>query len=225
MGRIRAEEVKQAEAEVRQARAERDYEENRTERMRALARLKSIRSRLVDEAEAKLKEAQAKEQQMASKHKLLQETSTKDHLAVLKAELARAEAECALCKLHLDGTDLLAPVSGTLLARHVEVGDFVGPVVCTGCRASVCDIADLAQLEAVVELPERLVNQVNPGQKCLIRVDAVPNVVYNGVVSRIKPTVSQQTRTVTARIRVEALHQARNLRPGMYGQVDILARD
>lgn len=217
--------AKQVEAEVQEATALRTLGEQRLERMRALLKSAAVEERLVSEAEGQVKAAQAREQQLQAKSKLARLEVQQSSLAVAKAELACAEVQSVIAKHRLDSTDVRAPASGTILGRHAEVGTPVGPGAGSGRSLTLYEIANLSDMEARIELPEQDIGQINLGRMCLIRTDAQPKVVYTGKVTRIRPTVSEQTRTVTVRIAMKIAPGQPTPRPGAYGQVEILLKE
>jgi cobalt-zinc-cadmium efflux system membrane fusion protein len=173
-----------------------------------------------------LRVAEAKLQQAESGLKIAQKSSQKERVAVAKAALGVAEVQRDLAKFRLDSTEIRAPASGTILTKHVQVGESVRPdALVNGRPFSICEIADLSQLDAMVEVPEKELARVFQGQKCEIRLPAVPDVVYRGQVARVPPTVSEQTRTARVRVRLEKLKDDRNTRPGMYAEVRLLAKE
>jgi RND family efflux transporter MFP subunit len=71
-------------------------------------------------------------------------------------------------------------------------------------------------------VPEVYTGQVKLGQKVQIRVEAYPEKVFQGVVSRVSPTVDRLSRT----FQIEALvpNQSRELKPGGFAKASILSR-
>ena len=57
------------------------------------------------------------------------------------------------------------------------------------------------------------------GAKAMLRVDAYPDKTFPGQVTFIYPTMNTETRT--ARVRIELANPDGQLRPGMYGTVQI----
>jgi membrane fusion protein (multidrug efflux system) len=69
-------------------------------------------------------------------------------------------------------------------------------------------------------VPERYTAQVKAGQKAEIRVDAYPDRVFAGAISRVSPVVDRVNRTFPVEILVP--NPARELRPGGFAKADIL---
>jgi multidrug resistance efflux pump len=225
-GAGREEQIRQAEAAVQAATAQRDHRRAELERMRALVQAASVTTEVARKAEAQLLAAEASFQQAVSNVKLLQKAPQRERVAAARAALAAAEAERDLAKFRLDSTVIRAPANGTILAKHVQVGETVRPDALVGGRAlSICEIADLSQLHALVNIAEGDLPKVFQGQQCELRLTAIPGVVYKGQISRLLPTLSAQTRTAPVRVRIEVPKDDRHLRPGMYAEVRLLAKE
>src|SRR5262249_20471544 len=62
-------------------------------------------------------------------------------------------------------------------------------------------IADLSKLEVEIDVPERQITKVKPGQECLLQADADPTRGYRGVVDRVMPIADDTKNVVKVRIR------------------------
>ena len=71
-------------------------------------------------------------------------------------------------------------------------------------------------------VPEHYTGQVKIGQKVQIRAEAYDDKVFEGVVSRVSPTVDRLSRTFQVEVLVP--NQARELKPGGFAKASILTR-
>ena len=104
-----------------------------------------------------------------------------------------------------------SPVNGTVLSKNAELGAYVSPLA-IGAAGYLCEMADLRDLEIEVDVQERDISRIRPGQRCRIvpeagRTDpafqkAHPD-GYAGVVSRRMPVANRAKGAVTVRIKVE----------------------
>jgi multidrug resistance efflux pump len=117
------------------------------------------------------------------------------HIAQLKADLHKADWELDNCKVK-------APISGTILSKKAEKGNIVNPIA-FNISASLCDMADLRDLEVDLNIQERDVSRVFKGQRCKIRPEAFPDRVYEGHVSRLMPIADRAKGAVPVRVKVE----------------------
>src|SRR5262249_14443382 len=212
---------------VKLAEAQREYEKRKLDRLRELLKAMTISSDLVDEAEAKFRAAEARLQQAvaALKGAAAQLATGKARVEVARTEAAAAEIERDLAAVRLKNPEVRAPAAGTVLSRHVDVGDTVGPAQANGRLQPFFVLADLTQLEAVVNILANGLSGLEIGQKCELRVDAVPGVVFSGKVARLAPGISPKDRTATVRGKLDLPKDNRRLLPGMFGEVRILAKE
>lgn len=92
------------------------------------------------------------------------------------AGIAVAEAALDLARLNLSYTVVLAPCSGVTGRRDIHVGQLIHP----GQR--IVDIVDESEKWVVANYKETQIENIRPGAKVEIEVDAIPNVVFKGVV-------------------------------------------
>lgn len=90
-----------------------------------------------------------------------------------------ARKQLDLIENRIAKTEIMAPVSGTVLAKAREVGEFVQP------GQTVAVIVDLSRLELQVFIPEADVGKVNLDDAALIKVDAFPDRRFEARVARI----------------------------------------
>ena len=113
----------------------------------------------------------------------LLESSRGKKVAAAEAEVRQDKADLAKARWHLDNCKIRAPISGTILKKNAEEGNLVNPIAMNG-SFSLCDLADLSDLEVELTIEERDISKVAVGQKCKVRTEAYPERVYEGVVSR-----------------------------------------
>ncbi len=97
--------------------------------------------------------------------------------------MAKAEWRLSNCIIR-------APINGTILKKNAEEGSLVNPVAMQGFF-SLCEMADLSDLEVELTIQERDISKISKGQKCQVRAEAFPERVYQGVVSRLMPTADR----------------------------------
>jgi HlyD family secretion protein len=125
----------------------------------------------------------------------------KQRIDAARAEVRQAEADLAKAEWQLDNCVVYAPISGTILTKKTEEGNIVNPIA-FNISASICEMADLTQLEIDLTIQERDIAKIFRGQKCRIRPDAASEKVFAGRVSRIMPNADRAKGTVSVRVRV-----------------------
>jgi membrane fusion protein (multidrug efflux system) len=106
-----------------------------------------------------------------------------------------------------------APFDGVLGLTDVDVGQYVSP------GEGLVTLQDLTPMQASFTLPEQVLPQVSKGQRVRLRIDAYPDMTFEGEVTAIDPRVDEKTRN----FEVEATlpNQKRRLRPGMFARVTL----
>jgi membrane fusion protein (multidrug efflux system) len=106
----------------------------------------------------------------------------------LRADIDAAAASVKLAERQLRDASITAPFDGVVEQRLVSLGEFVKT------QTPVMNIVRVDPLELVSEIPEAMAPWIGVGQTVEIRVDAYPDKVLTGKVSRISPVVNPQTR-------------------------------
>ncbi|MBL0249611.1 MAG: efflux RND transporter periplasmic adaptor subunit [Elusimicrobia bacterium] len=94
-------------------------------------------------------------------------------------------------------SNVTAPHKGIVTALHVGEGDSVDEMT------FLFTLTDVDPLWGVLDIPERSLGQVRPGQKVEIRTTAYPREVFKGKVAFISPEIDTVSRTVKARVAIE----------------------
>lgn len=122
------------------------------------------------------------------------------NVAAAEADAQAAEARRDESKRLVSNCTVVAPIDGTILTKTADKGALVSPMS-FNVAAGICSIADLAKLEVEIDVPERQIMRIKPGQDCLLQADANPNRGYRGVVDRVMPIADDTKNVVKVRIR------------------------
>ncbi|MGQ9574655.1 MAG: efflux RND transporter periplasmic adaptor subunit [Thermoguttaceae bacterium] len=114
----------------------------------------------------------------------------------------------------------IQPVEYSVARRRVSEGEMVKDS--PSASSAVFDLVLDRLLKYVGTVPERYVGEVKVGQKVQIRVDAYPEEVFTGRITRISPTVDRLNRTF--QIEAEVSNPDRKLKPGGFARGDIQTR-
>lgn len=130
----------------------------------------------------------------------------------LRFDLENARAQYRMATLELSYTTVVAPISGVIASRDIKPGNFVQ------INSPIFRIVDAGQLEATLNVPEREIAKLKPGQVVELVADALPGRTFKGTVDRVSPVVD--TGTGTFRV-VTAFSGEDELQPGMFGRLSI----
>ena len=128
------------------------------------------------------------------------------------ARVRVAQAQLSELRARNARLNIVAPASGLVLERNVEVGQTV-----SGGSQPLFRIAQGGELEMLARLNEDALSSVSVGTTAQIRPVGTDR-LFTGQVWQVSPTISQQDRQGTARI---ALAYAPGLRPGGFATATI----
>jgi membrane fusion protein (multidrug efflux system) len=185
----------------------------RVEKGQLLAQLddEAVRNKLA-QAQATLKKAEAafdKSEKGIAKNLIPRADYDRD-----KFDLEMQRAVVAGAQIDLSYTHIAAPISGVIAKRSVKVGNLVQ------VNQMLFQIVDMEPLQAVLNVPERDLDTLKAGQPVHLRVDALPEKSFDGIVARIAPVVDATSGTFRATC--EFRDSTRVLKPGMFGRIDVV---
>ncbi|QGQ21900.1 efflux RND transporter periplasmic adaptor subunit [Gimesia benthica] len=131
-----------------------------------------------------------------------------------QARVDQAGADLEQSRLRLQENKIIAPTSGFLAERLVDIGDLAKPDV------ALMKIVNLDHVRTVVHIVEKDYEDVKIGQQAAITVDTFPDQTFSGHVKRKAPVMDPQTRT--AAVHIEIPNEDFSLKPGMHARVQIV---
>jgi HlyD family secretion protein len=139
-----------------------------------------------------------------------------------QARLVRAQAALQGARDAMEDTDVRAPISGTIIARNVEVGQVIASATRDVSGGTVLlRMADLSEVQVRTLVDETDVGKITPNMRATITVDAYPNQPFQGVVLKIEPqSVTNQNVTMFP-VLIRIPNPDGRLRPGMNAQVQM----
>jgi HlyD family secretion protein len=133
-----------------------------------------------------------------------------------------AQAEVAALQVHLQSYTLITPISGRIINRPPEIGEFIGPAMAGVSDASgSIEIADFKSLAVETDVPEGRLHQVKPKQPTEIQLDAFPERRLRGEVYEIVPKVNRSKATVM--VKVKFVDDIAGVLPDMSARVSFLS--
>lgn len=130
----------------------------------------------------------------------------------LRFDLANARDQLRMAQLELSYGNVVAPISGVVSSRDIKPGNFVQ------INSPIFTIVDTSRLEATLNVPEREIEKIKPGQPVDLLIDALPGRSFSGTVDRVAPVVDAGSGTFRV---VLAFTGDGLLQPGMFGRLRI----
>lgn len=221
----REQEVRQVKAELEDSNAQREQLYLEWRRAIELKASRALAPREYEQAVSAYKSMDFRVQKLKLAHELMLKGPRDERIESARAELKQAEAEWAKAKWKYDNCEVRAPVTGTILTKRAEKGAMVNPAAFSnGLAASLCDMADLTNMEVDLAIAERDIGRIIVDQRCKIRAEAFRDRVYHGRVSRIMPTGDRAKGAVPVRVKIEIPREEEGmyLRPEMGAIVTFL---
>ena len=122
----------------------------------------------------------------------------------------------------LDDTNVLAPITGTIIEKMVERGQVISsPTRDVGGGTVLIKMADLGLVQVRTLVDETDIGKIQVGQRATVTVDAFPNRPFEGSVLKIEPQAQTEQNVTMFPVLVRIDNRAGLLRPGMNSEVEI----
>lgn len=112
--------------------------------------------------------------------------------------------------------EVRSPIAGTIVQRHAVPGESVRT------ETTLFTVADLSTLWLMLNLEERDLAVVRPGQHVQFHMDGLPGHAFTGRIQWLSSEVDPRTRTVLARVPLD--NDSDLLRANMFGQARVIVR-
>jgi HlyD family secretion protein len=233
--------VEQAEAVLKNA------EVNRTQDALKVHDVTAARA-AVKQAEAGLKSAQASEVQNALKQDdvsatraaLKQAQSSLDSaragayqigmrekdITQAQAQATRSESSVTNARTQLGYTTITAPRDGIVMKKYIDPGSIVtagrSSLGGSGAGVALVDLADVSRMFVLVNVDETDIARIELEQEVDITIDAYPNELFTGYVTKISPQTVAEQNVTTVPVTVEIEAPDLRLKPGMNATCDFI---
>jgi RND family efflux transporter MFP subunit len=145
-------------------------------------------------------------------------------LAGYEAAVTVAEANLRVSEDALDQTLIRAPFDGVVLTRNASVGDTITPFSqAVDTKGAVVTIADMDTLEVEADVAESSFLSIWVSQPVEIQLDAIPGERFEGVVSRMVPTMDRSKASM--RVKIRFVHHDQRIIPEMSARAAFLKRE
>jgi HlyD family secretion protein len=169
----------------------------------------------VSQMETQIKVAKNNIQQMRTSFE-----ASQSRVKSVAANLTRANDQ-------LKKTTLYSPLDGIITQLQVEVGERAVPGMMFNTQATLMTIADLSVIQAELKVDETDIVNLQLGQIAQVKIDALPDMTFEAVVSEIGNSPIKTTTTTTQeakdfKVKVDLKVPSNKIRPGMSCTADII---
>jgi len=187
----------QISANLRQARANQDYQKSNYERQKQLLDVGAISKADYEVA-------------------LNQYNAGNDNVNAIAAQLKAAQQ-------NLYYANIYSPIDGTVLTRNVSVGQTVASSLNTPTLFVIAK--DLTKMQVQAAVDEADIGNVKNGQRVTFTVDAFPDNVFEGHVNEVRLRPSVSSNVVTYSTIIDAPNDDLKLKPGMTANITVFTQE
>jgi HlyD family secretion protein len=214
----RPQEIARAKASVAAARAEAERLSKDYDRASTLLEREAIARQEFDRAKAAFDVAGERHKEAKESLLLVEEGPRREQIEQARARVREAREALELARTRLSYATVASPLSGIVLSKNVEPGDYVA------AGTPVVTIGDLSDVWMRAYIEETDLGRVKTGQPVDVTTDSYPGKTYAGRISFIAPQAeftpkSVQTRKervkLVYRIKVAIANPSMELKPGM----------
>ncbi len=181
--------VQEAEANLREARDDLTRTENLFKQdVQTEAELTRARA-TAEQAEAQLLAAKASLDEAVSGPR-------REEILIAEADVAVQQARVDAVQHDIAKTQVVAPYDGVVLELFTDVGNYLES------GSNVMQIAPRTEIEAVLEVPDRFIQYLQPGRTFQLTIDAYPGQSFDAEVITFIPLADRQSRNFQLRSRI-----------------------
>lgn len=216
----RPEEMEKARADVNQSKADLNNSKVSLDRTQELVKEGVLSKQSLDDAQAKYDGDIAKVASLQRTLDLSVLGPRKEEVEQIRGQIQQAKGALDYAQTQLDNTVIKAPITGTILDRNVEKGEFIttGFVGDKGAKGYIVTMADLNDLQVELDISQNDFPKLGTQQKGVITTDAYPDRKYRGFVEQVSPEADRAKATVQVKVKVE--NPDGYLRPDMNATVN-----
>lgn len=225
---FRKEDIARADAAVGRVKADAERLKADFARQKTLYEREVISRRDFDAAKAAFESSQAALREAVAQQELMHRGPRREQIDAARARLGQAREALELSRTRLGYATLASPMTGLVLAKHVEAGEQVA------AGTPIVSVGDMANSWMRAYIAETDLGRVKVGQKARVRSDTWPDRRYEGTVTFISPEAEFTPKSVQTekervklvyRIKITIPNPAMELKPGMPVDAEILASE
>lgn len=215
----RPEEISRAQADLAVAKSDMEIARVSLQRTKQLSDQGVSSKQSFDDAKARYDSQVARVDAIEKSFQLIQIGPRVEQVDAVRGQIVQARGAVDFAQTQVANTVIKAPVTGTILERAVEKGEFVTTsfVGERGAKGYVVSLANLKDLQVELDINQNDFAKLGPKQKGTITTDAYPDRKYEGVVYEVSPEANRQKATV--QVKVKVLDPDDYLRPEMNSSV------
>ena len=139
------------------------------------------------------------------------------------ANAISSQSALSRSKINLRYATIIAPISGVVVSRAVDVGQTVAASFSTPTMFTIAN--DLTKMQVEANIDEGDIGKILVGQSVKFTVDAYPDMIFDGTVRqvRLQPVVTQNVVNYT--VIIDVPNPDLKLLPGMTANITVMIRE
>lgn len=135
-------------------------------------------------------------------------------LEAAKSKVFQMEKSVESTRILLGETSIRSPINGLVASKNMEAGEMVKD------DSIIATLVDISRVFIAMNVNEREITRVQPGQHVIFTVDALGDTSFKGRIDRITPVLDVKTRTIEVKAIVD--NPGNRLLPGMFTRARIV---
>jgi HlyD family secretion protein len=150
--------------------------------------------------------------------------SAEAQVQAIEQRIAQARANLAGARDTLSKTKMVAPIGGTVTRLPVEEGEVAVIGTMNNPGTVLMTISDMSVVEAVMEVDETDIPQVELGQPAEVTIDAYGDQVFDGLVTEVgsSPIETLTSEAINFEVKIQLAEPPAAVRPGFSCSADII---
>jgi RND family efflux transporter MFP subunit len=124
-----------------------------------------------------------------------------------------AEAQVTQLLKQISLSKLIAPFTGTITFKDVEVGSVIG-------NAAVARISDLSRMKLEISVPEKEIGMFKEGDEVVVSTDVYQDKAFSGIVCYVADR-ADNAHNYAVKMIIKNEDKAARLKAGMYGRASV----
>lgn len=223
----RAEEIEAMEEVVNRARVNFENAQRQFERIKSLYDDGVATQEQFDNAKTLFESSKTQYEEAKKKLEILKKGARDEEIKIAFANYNRAIAQMKAIKIQLEKSKITSPVSGFVLEKFVEVGEFVSP------GTPVAKIANLDEMYIRIYVPEKELGLIRINDTVNVRIDSHPDRIFRGTIIFVSSKAEFTPKNVQTKeeriklvyaVKVKVENEDGIFKPGMPADVEIIKR-
>lgn len=209
----RPEQIAEAQAALDSASNSYETAKKNYDRTQALLSEGAATQQALDTANEQLAAAEAQYKTSQEQLNILNNGPTKSSISVYQSQVTQAEAALKTAQTSLNNAVITAPISGTINARNVNVGDIAST------DKVLVSIINPTNLYVDAYAPADIISKISQGQTVVIKISEIPDKEFKGKIAVINSNLNSESRDIL--VKVTLTDKDPNIKPGMFAEIGL----